>query len=605
MTLKCLVWLVGALLIAGACSSGGSGGTVITSDDGKATLTIPDGALPEGLSASDISVTAITEGDLQTIDFGPDAAGTVLAGYILEPEGTQFQVPVSLRIQIDEPITGPPFSALLEFGEDLEFLSVSLEHDPSAERVVSATLEVPHFTEARLLASDAFLRDVGLQPVDTSFDLFNVPVGEGFELIGGARVNRAAGEIILPSSTISWGENTEYNATLFFTLPSDNLSPDVLVLHGNVVDLRNETREVVSMTQTFVCEAGGDFNVSFLGSVTATLRKELVGRPEAATSLEGRYYKIARVRGRCIEGQNGEDCSYAYQCGAGRLCGDGKCKDDSGSMECTGDDDCGGTRSVCMPVVFMKGSGGMRCADCRDNSQCSGVHDVCVNNHCVECDIDSDCTTNICAPDKTCGECRSAADCETFPGQPMCVAGKCVQCGSDAECTGSLSRCGADGFCAQCASDADCEAPLDRCRMGRCNSCVSDSDCPSLALSSCNFSGCSTCDGDFDCDGDYTCENNTGFDNACTLDCNGDGDCEAGQKCIANRCAQCQSNGDCPTIAPFCGPDGHCFECTPTEPCTDGRICKISTGQCVHCLGDSDCKTPGLSVCEFNACTTP
>lgn len=66
--------------------------TVVASDDGRATLTIPVGALPEGMTPADVSVTNVTP------DF--EDGNTVLA-YELKPHGINFRLPVVLNVRLD------------------------------------------------------------------------------------------------------------------------------------------------------------------------------------------------------------------------------------------------------------------------------------------------------------------------------------------------------------------------------------------------------------------------------------------------------------------------------------------------------------------------
>lgn len=72
--------------------------TSIASKDGMAKLFIPAGALPEGMSASDIRLVlvrgSIPEGDLQ-----------VLVAYELTPDGLQLSQPATLDIAIPAGLT--------------------------------------------------------------------------------------------------------------------------------------------------------------------------------------------------------------------------------------------------------------------------------------------------------------------------------------------------------------------------------------------------------------------------------------------------------------------------------------------------------------------
>lgn len=82
-----MVLAVCLALLAGSCG-GGSGGDeatdgpiVVESDDGIATLTVPQTALPSGLDPGDLTVTRVPDSEL-----GDDAAGAAV--YLLGPDGT-------------------------------------------------------------------------------------------------------------------------------------------------------------------------------------------------------------------------------------------------------------------------------------------------------------------------------------------------------------------------------------------------------------------------------------------------------------------------------------------------------------------------------------
>jgi hypothetical protein len=594
-----------ALAAALACSSGSSSSSItITSDDGRAVLEIPDGALPEGVSASDISITTVPEGERPTVETtsnGTTAEEEVLAAYQLEPSGTEFQTPVTLRIALDEAADeAVSYLAFLESERSgLTQPDVELVIDIESGRLTSAAVELDHFSRLVYIRSRVFYAFRWQPPPMDTESQVEVGVVATLNLNGTFCYGDLPGKY-LPATRGCYTVDSPPYTALVEIFAGGPISP-------TEVELLEETMEdVVAVRQTFNCLETGTFDMqsrifAFIDDAPFQTFDDEGNVVEEFTAELKAWGRLSRDTHECLGAVGGESCDHAHECGAGRLCGDGQCKDDSGSIPCSSDADCAataGTRPVCEPVTVQKQSANMRCADCRDNSQCSGVRDICVNNHCVDCDVDADCPSNICTPAKTCGECRENGDC---PGAGTCVEGFCQACASDDDCTGVLGVCGADGECVQCASDSDCSAPLDRCRRGFCNSCVNDGDCPSLALPSCNNSGCSPCDGDFDCDGSYTCES-AGLRNACTLSCNGDGDCGAGRKCISGRCAQCNSNADCPASAPICGPDGHCFECDGANPCDDGRVCRVSTGNCVHCLDDGDCTVPGLPTCNFNAC---
>lgn len=136
----------------GAATTTVAESTVVESDDGGLSLEIPDGALPEGTSAADITITALGAEDLP----GP-LAGTDLrsAFYSLEPDGLQFDEPVTLTRRFDAAGSGfdlaegvpVPYLVLSDpAGETFEPASEQTVQVEGGEVVLSGTIE--HFSFA-------------------------------------------------------------------------------------------------------------------------------------------------------------------------------------------------------------------------------------------------------------------------------------------------------------------------------------------------------------------------------------------------------------------------------------------------------------------------
>lgn len=96
--------------LAVACGGGGDGddagaepfdGVVVESSDGLASLAIPTGALPEGVSTSEITIESIVVDDAQSSE------GVVtIAAYELLPDGLELSAPATLRIPVDDTPSG-------------------------------------------------------------------------------------------------------------------------------------------------------------------------------------------------------------------------------------------------------------------------------------------------------------------------------------------------------------------------------------------------------------------------------------------------------------------------------------------------------------------
>ncbi len=96
----CFVSLVVVAIIAVACSVTPSGETpesthTIESDDGKASLELSEGAIPEGVDISDISVTNASAEE-----------GAII--YELKPDGMTFNKDIVFKATFDNPINSIP-----------------------------------------------------------------------------------------------------------------------------------------------------------------------------------------------------------------------------------------------------------------------------------------------------------------------------------------------------------------------------------------------------------------------------------------------------------------------------------------------------------------
>lgn len=145
--------VLGSFLLAAACGGGGDAGdgdapgevgnptATVKSADGAALLLIPDGALPDGVSASDISIVPIGFGDAA----GADEAQTV-AAYELLPDGLELSSPATLRLELGAAVSGT-FVVWHLTEDSAELLPVTLAASGDALEV-----EVEHFSD--LLAAD-------------------------------------------------------------------------------------------------------------------------------------------------------------------------------------------------------------------------------------------------------------------------------------------------------------------------------------------------------------------------------------------------------------------------------------------------------------------
>lgn len=147
-----------------------------------------------------------------------------------------------------------------------------------------------------------------------------------------------------------------------------------------------------------------------------------------------------------------------------------------------------------------------------------------------------------------------------------------------------------------------------------CGQCNANSDCGHGTV--CSGSTCVQCVKDGDCKTDAqpnaVCDVTT---NTCTISCTDNGDCvadaaAAGPICntASNRCVNCLVDGDCTNPdAPYCLADHTCGECTVSQHCDDGRVCKDPSGGanpvCLDpCTSDAGCTDPDFPLCHEGAC---
>jgi Bacterial SH3 domain len=118
--------------------------TDIVSEDGLATLRIPEGALPNGVSPDDIQVVALDPADFAD-DLGEDAEA--VAVYELLPDGLVLDAPVTIEIAIGELEEDATYLVDHVSGDDVEFPPTELLFRDSGESVLA--VEIAHFSRVR------------------------------------------------------------------------------------------------------------------------------------------------------------------------------------------------------------------------------------------------------------------------------------------------------------------------------------------------------------------------------------------------------------------------------------------------------------------------
>jgi Cys-rich repeat protein len=128
---------------------------------------------------------------------------------------------------------------------------------------------------------------------------------------------------------------------------------------------------------------------------------------------------------------------------------------------------------------------------------------------------------------------------------------------------------------------ADVVPAVDSADVADPTGCANDGDCSSTGLH---------------------CDVASGQCVACVVD----SDCGAGRVCNALQCVtSCADGGTCPSSTPICrAPHNVCAPCNANADCagaSTGHFCLVTTGQCVGCLVNTDCRD-GFCDSTTNAC---
>lgn len=152
-------------------------------------------------------------------------------------------------------------------------------------------------------------------------------------------------------------------------------------------------------------------------------------------------------------------------------------------VECAANGDC--TGEVCRASDHT-------CVACTptDVTACPANAKVCSNNTCVECTSNANCTDEVCrTSDNTCVACTATDTTECAPATPACFNNTCVACVTSTDCSGGLVCRTASHTCVQCLTDAEC--PGEHCRTSdnTCVECLTAADCE-VGVETCNMGVC-------------------------------------------------------------------------------------------------------------------
>lgn len=470
----------------GTASPAPAGELTVASDDGTATLTIPEGALPPGVDASDIRVTTVSIAEPQTLEAAdPEAEeqlSRVIAVVELEPAGLRFLRPVTLAFRLPSDIVSGPLVALHASEEGVEPLAITLTDRPESEQIeITATVE--HFSlvffvsviipaesiiEAKLTAPESVMVN----------DSFKVSVD--LERLSGTRTvtviikidQLEEGGIQLPYEQFQVLYVLTVLPTPWTVGPGDFSSffgARGVISPGHVGDKPTRGITVTGDTHyeeaTFTCESPGRFDISY--GAFADAEYEAMPAPDAESTriesgmfprLESASYSVfpmASVTGLCVETAETEETQTEppplEEEPPTQVCAVGSC------FPCEGGD--------CAEVQL--------CFDgeCSDLDICSGdrCEDVCDGEGCTPLEV---CTDGECVPTEVCrdGECDTVSACSL----DECVDAELC---SDDGCE-EIEAC----FGSECRSRWEPPPPEDESGTGSTSIFILDSDDLSMAV---------------------------------------------------------------------------------------------------------------------------
>ncbi len=273
-----------------------------TSGDVEIVVEVPEGALPSGVSVSDISVVGLDRDEASAGYGGVDPIGA----YRFEPAGVEFEVPLRLTVEFADGSSGV-VARLVSSDGTAEFLQpVALAVRPSNGRM-TVTYEIGHFSDVHFVipkehesGAIVFLPPEPKQSyfIGESFTV-RVRVHPGFE--DWATVDRVNGETTRRDYRTLFDEPWTANLTWLSRSgggsPLDPVSAMISVGEASVGTAAFDG-------QTFTCVSAGDFLVRAVAVViiASELTTSVSGGPATVRQIRVQTAGATsrRIRGPCI-----------------------------------------------------------------------------------------------------------------------------------------------------------------------------------------------------------------------------------------------------------------------------------------------------------------
>ena len=196
----------------------------IESDDGKAKLEISQGAIPEGVDISDISVTEVLESEL----LFEKTEGEELIAYTLEPDGLGFEEDILFKVTFDNTLNTIPMLYQVVNGNAIETIDdIYIEMDLATKKT-TVSAPISHFSEMYLSG--------GYSSIRSAKALFSAEAEIPDTFVGETAAGKAIISII--SNAIDIRDFTEW-APLAGAGWRTVLNPDSLRISGKLLGYQN------------------------------------------------------------------------------------------------------------------------------------------------------------------------------------------------------------------------------------------------------------------------------------------------------------------------------------------------------------------------------
>jgi len=277
----------GLLVLLAACGGGSSTpkesgqqptpsgpAQVVQSDDGSASLSIPDGALPSGVKLADIKVTRLADADAPM----RIAGRAPFAAFRMEPNGTRFKTPVQLTVSGVPKGDGMASAFLISDGQAPTPLNVDATGRGTADEP-KLVVTVPHFSTVVIGYDKATSTGAA-----TGKPLFDLKLTGPSEVFVGIPFSVTAETRSLSDDYTSgpWESGTTYDVhlgqkTLFGSFTTDSVVVDTLAPAYNFAAPSSAllgTGGAYPVFGTFTCTGPFDAYINYKASLS--IRKTFV-----------------------------------------------------------------------------------------------------------------------------------------------------------------------------------------------------------------------------------------------------------------------------------------------------------------------------------------